>query len=384
MTDRTRGNERILIVGGGIMGLGLATGLRRLGLAPTIVEQAPRFGAVGAGISLSVNAMAALRSLGLADAARQAGRVMPTAEILTSSGRCLSRVDLGKLAAEFGPTLGIHRAQLHEVLLSGCEGLDLRAGTTVEKLVDHGEVVEANFSDGTQGEFDRVIGADGLRSRTREQVFGETALLYSGYTCWRLVVDRPEGLDGGQEMWGRGQRFGLMPLPEGRVYCFATDNAPEGTPDPADGRVERFRARFADFAGHAPAVLEQIERPEQLIHNDLYELPPHPWHAGRVLLLGDAAHATTPNMGQGAAMALEDASVLCEMLAGGAPWDAVLPAFVARREPRVRFVVDQSRRIGRMGQTANPLLAWLRNTIVGVTPDRVAERTARRAAATAI
>ncbi len=383
-TSTVKRSERVLIVGGGIAGLSLATGLRRLGLAPTIVEQAPSFGAVGAGILLSVNAMAMLGRLGLADAARDAGRVMALGELTDVRGRCMSRLNFGQLAPEFGPTVTIHRAALHEVLLSGCRDLPLRAGTTVEKLVDRGDAVEVKLSDGSTSEFDQVIGADGIRSRTRAQIFGDTEPLYSGYTCWRLVVDCPPGLDHMQEMWGRGKRFGLVPLAGDRVYCFTCLNAPRATPDPSDGRVERFRSTFSEFGGFTKAVLEQISQPEQLIHNDLEEMPKHPWFKGRVLLIGDAAHAATPNMGQGAAMALGDAAVLCEMLEGDAPWAEVLPAFVARREQRARFIVDQSRRIGRTAQLENAALCTLRNALMRVTPQRLADAGARRAAAASI
>ena len=377
-------NERVLIVGGGIGGLALATGLRRLGLAPTIVEQAPKFGAVGAGIALNANAMAMMDRLGLGEAVRDAGRVLSMGEVTDARGRVLSRLNFDELTADLGPTITIHRAALHEVLLSGCHGLQLYSGTTVEHLADREDVVEVEMSGGTTAEFDWVVGADGLRSRTRSQVFGETAPCYSGYTCWRFVVECPPGLDRMQEMWGRGLRFGLVPLAKNRLYCFTCANMPADTEDPEDGRVERFRTRFSGFGGFAPAALAQVEKPEQLIHNDLADLPKHPWFKGRVVLIGDAGHATTPNMGQGAGMAIEDAAVLCEMLSTGDPWADVVPAFAARREPRVRVIVDQSRRIGRIGQIENPILASLRNWLMWATPQRLAEAGARRAVAATI
>jgi len=376
--------EHILIVGGGIAGLTLAAGLRRLGWTPTIVEQASQFGAVGAGIVLNANAMAMLDRLGLADAVREAGRVLRVGEVTDARGRRLSRLNFDQLTAELGPTIAIHRAALHEVLLSGCHDLQLSSGTTVEHLADRGDAVEVKLSNGTAAEFDWVVGADGLRSRTRGQVFGETEPVYSGYTCWRFVVDCPAGLDRTQEMWGRGLRFGLVPLAEDRVYCYTCANMPADTEDPEEGRVERFRARFKGFGGFAPAALEQITKPEQLIHNDLADLPKHPWFNSRVLLIGDAGHATTPNMGQGAGMAIEDAGVLCEMLSGGDSWADVIPAFAARREPRVRFIVDQSRRIGRVGQIENAMLASLRNWLMWATPQRFTEAAARRAIAAKI
>ena len=376
--------ERVLIVGGGIGGLAVAVGLQKLGLQPTVIERTPRFGAVGAGIVLSVNAMAMLRQLGLAEAAIDAGHVLEMGEVTDVHGRCLSRMNFGGLAGEFGPTIGIHRAALHDVLLSGCRDLDLRPGITAEHLADRGGAVEVELSDGSEIEFDQVIGADGLQSRTRTRVFGETSPVYAGYTCWRFVVPRPRGLDRMQEMWGVGKRFGLVPLSGDRVYCFVCTNAPKGTEDPVEGRVERFRRRFSEFGGHAPAAIEGVTSPEQLIHNDLADMPKHPWSLGRVLLIGDAAHATTPNMGQGAAMALEDAAILSEMLSSGAPWEEIVPAFIARREPRVRFVVDQSRRFGRIAQMENRFLSLLRNGLLRMVPQRMADATARRGAATAI
>jgi 2-polyprenyl-6-methoxyphenol hydroxylase-like FAD-dependent oxidoreductase len=363
-------NERVLIIGGGIAGLSVAAGLRRLGIAPTLVEQAPQFGAVGAGIVLNLNAMAMMRKLGLDEAVRDAGMLLSRGEITDVRGRRLSQIDFDALGVGQNQTVTIHRAALHEVLLSGCRDLPLLSGTTVETLMDRGEVVDVGLSDGQTVEFDCVIGADGIRSRTREQVFGLTEPTYAGYTCWRFVVARPPGLDRMQEMWGRGLRFGLVPLAEDRLYCFTCANVPEASLDPEDGRVDRFRRRFAGFGGFAPAALEQITTPDQLIHNDIADLPKHPWYKGRVLLIGDAAHATTPNMGQGAAMAIEDAAVLCEMLAPGDSWADLMPKFSARREPRVRFIVDQSRRIGRIGQIENPTLASIRDWVTRVTPSR--------------
>jgi 2-polyprenyl-6-methoxyphenol hydroxylase-like FAD-dependent oxidoreductase len=328
--------------------------------------------------------MAMLRILGLADAARDAGRVLETSELTNANGRRLSGMRFSKLAADFGPTIAIHRAVLHEILLSGCQDATLHSGTTVDHLSDQGERVEVTFSNGRTEQFDYVIGADGLRSQTRGQTFGPTRPIYSGYTCWRFVVECPPALDRMQEMWGRGRRFGLVPLAGGRLYCFATANAKAGEADPEAGRIDRFRERFSEFSGFAPVVLEQLTRPEQLIHNDLDEMPKHPWFKGRVLLIGDAAHATTPNMGQGAAMALEDAGILYEMLSGDQSFEEVVPAFAARRESRVRFIVNQSRRIGRLGQIENPLLRSLRNGVMRMIPQQLAEAGALRAAAAAI
>jgi 2-polyprenyl-6-methoxyphenol hydroxylase-like FAD-dependent oxidoreductase len=298
--------------------------------------------------------------------------------------RVLGRTDLGRLAPRFGDSVGIHRATLHEVLAGSVEG-PLRLGTTVESLEPGDARVGARTDDGAESWHPLVVGADGLRSRTRAQLFGETPLRYAGYTCWRSVVECPPGFARGQEMWGRGKRFGAIPIDDGkRVYFFAVANAPAGAGDPPDGRTERFRARFAEFGGPVPAILEQIVRPDQLIHNDLEEVAHRPWFRGRGVLVGDAAHGMTPNMGQGAAMAIEDAVVLGELLAApGALAGGLAEALAAwsdRREPRVRWVQDQSRRIGRVAQWQGRVACALRNALVRCVPDSANERALARMA----
>ncbi len=364
--------KRILIVGGGIGGLALAAALRRASLLPDLVERAPVWAPLGAGIVLSANAMRALRAAGLADAVAARGEPIPRAEITDARGRALSTVDLGEINRRYGGGCALHRAELHDALLAGCNKAGIRLGVVPVALDPREHEVRVKLSDGTEQAYALVVGADGIRSGLRDLVFGAVAPRYSGYTCWRMVVRRPAGLDRQLEMWGRGRRFGLVPLTRGRAYCFSTANAPAGTSDPADGRIERFRARFRDFGGFVPEVLAALERPDELIHNDLEEVVHEPWWRGRVVLIGDAAHASTPNMGQGAAMALEDAAVLAELVAkGGAPHE-LLAAWEARRRPRARFVQNQSRRIGRVGQLEGRLTCAARNALMRAIPDRLA------------
>jgi 2-polyprenyl-6-methoxyphenol hydroxylase-like FAD-dependent oxidoreductase len=375
----TVGNERrVLIVGGGIAGLALARGLSRAGVAWDLVERAPAWAPLGAGIVLGPNAMAVMRGLGLDGEIRARGHELGEMAITDARGRVLGRTNLARVAARFGPSVALHRATLHEVLAKAA-GDPVRLGTTVASLEAGAEGVRVRADDGGEADYALVVGADGLRSRTREQVFGEITPAYAGYTCWRLVVERPPGVSRAQEMWGRGLRFGIVPIDDGsRVYCFAVANAPAGTPDPEDGRVARFRARFADFGGPVPAILERVEHPRQLLHHDLEEVVHRPWHRGRVVLVGDAAHGMTPNMGQGAAMALEDVAVLVEQLAApdalGDGLAAALAAWTARREPRVTWVQNQSRRIGRVAQWQGRVACALRNGLVRLAPDAANER----------
>jgi len=371
----------VLIVGGGIAGLGLAAGLRRQGLACEVVERTPALAPVGAGIVLGVNALAALRRLGAERPVLARGHVLGESALTDADGRVLARTDFAAMAPRFGPTLSLHRSELHDALLEAAEDAPLRLGTTVEALQPGGRGVRVRLSDGTTREAGLVVGADGLRSRVRELAFGSVAPRPSGTTCWRLVVPRPPGCERAQEMWGRGRRFGLVPLARGRVYAFATANAQPGTPDPEDGRVDRFRARYTDFAGPVPAVLAQLRQAGDLLHDDLTEIVHAPWQRGRVVLVGDAAHAMTPDMGQGAAMALEDAAVLAELLASK-PGDPAptLAAWEARRRPRVAWVQRQSRRIGRVGQWEGRLATRLRSGVLRALPDSAPSRALERLA----
>lgn len=372
--------SRVLIVGGGIGGLATAAGLRRAGIECEVVERAGVWAPVGAGIMLSVNAMRVMRGLGIADELAARGFELGRGSISNENGAVLGSSNFEILHAEHGPTIAIHRAALHEGLLSACDGVPMSLGTSVASLSQAGDGVDATLTDGRQERFDLVIGADGLHSRVRELTFGEVPIDYSGYTCWRLIVTSPFEQVEMREMWGIGQRFGIAPIGDEQLYCFAVANAPRGQADPVEGRLQRFRELFAGFGGQVPEVLAALDHDEQLIHNDLEEVKVGHWFDGRVVLLGDAAHAMTPNMGQGAAMALEDSAVLVEELCKAGPVDRSLTRWVARREPRVRWVQNQSRRIGRVGQLESRVLCRLRNAVARMAPARATDDALRKIA----
>jgi 2-heptyl-3-hydroxy-4(1H)-quinolone synthase len=370
----------VLIVGGGIAGLSAAAGLARAGIACEIVERAECWEPVGAGIVLGVNAMSVMRRLAVAEDIAKRGIELGRGAITDQRGRVLGSTNFELLRSEFGPTVALHRAQLHEALLGAAGEARISLGTSVDSLRIEDDSVDVCLTDGRRERFDLVIGADGLRSKVRELVFGDVPVAYSGYTCWRLIVKSPMARVELCEMWGRGLRFGIAPIGNDQLYCFAVANAPRGEADPIEGRLDRLRARFAEFGGQVPEILAALDRSEQLIHNDLEEVPAGPWYKGRVVLIGDAAHAMTPNMGQGAAMALEDSAVLAEVLTQDGELENQLAQWVARREPRVRWVQNQSRRIGRVGQLEGALACRLRNTVVRLTPDRASASALRKIA----
>lgn len=364
-------STRILIIGGGIAGLTLATALRRLDFRPDLIERAAEWAPVGAGITLGINAMQVLARLGLKDATLEHSRVMEKAQITDQSGRVLARTDLGVLARKHGPSVAIHRADLHSVLLGGAEGTNLRLGVEPKAIEQEGHAIRVEFSDGSAGDYDLVMGADGIRSATRRLVFGQSPIYYSGYTCWRFMAPNPGGVTTTTEMWGRGRRFGIVPMKGDQIYCFATMNAEGGQPDPTGGRFIEFRKLFADFEGDAAAILHAAPEETRLIHTDLEEVRLDRWERGGVVLIGDAAHAMTPNMGQGAAMAIEDAWVLARCLDRPADRDAVTTSFHHRRFPRADAVRRQSWNLGRIAQLERPMACTVRNNLMRLMPERV-------------
>ena len=374
MTAPTWLERGVLIVGGGIAGLTLAGALQRIGVNCQLAERSDTWAPVGAGIILGVNAMAVMRRFDLAHDLEDQAWALEGMTITDAKNRHLIRTNLAELRPRFGISLALHRAVLHEALLSAARDVPIRMGTTVDSLEETGESVRARFSDGSEDSFALVVGADGLHSQIRSLIFGDVPLRYSGYTCWRMVVESDEMEASAQEMWGRGKRFGAVHIDAQRIYCFAVVNAEAGRPDPAPGRLQRLRQQFSEFAGPVPSLLASLKEPDQLIQNDLYEVLHTPWYRGRVVLVGDAAHGMTPDMGQGAAMALEDIAVLIESLeTTDSPADA-LGAWATRRTARVRWIQNQSRRIGQVGQWESRLACALRNQVTRATPAWAATR----------
>ncbi|MCB9778614.1 MAG: FAD-dependent monooxygenase [Alphaproteobacteria bacterium] len=362
---------KVVIQGAGIAGLTLARALQQR--APrvewTLVERLPTLQTAGAGITLGPNALRVLDALGLGEALRERGQPVRLLEVQDRSGRVLSAMRFPD-ADEF--VLGIHRTDLHEVL---AEGLPLTTGRSVASC-GAGEV---HLDDGSRLDADLVVGADGIGSSLRASL-EPLPRIYAGYTCWRLVVDDPVGLSHGIELWGHGQRAGLLPIgPKHapRLYAFLVENAPAGTPDAPTDRVD-LAQRFSGFPPAVRAVIDALPADGALLHHDI-ESHAHPcWGRGALVLIGDAAHALTPNMGQGAAMAIEDAWELAGLLARE-PVPADLPAALAAvRGARVRHVVQTSERIGRVAQWSHPLACWIRDTSARFTPDAVGEGQARR------
>ncbi|APE34239.1 monooxygenase [Nocardia mangyaensis] len=345
-----------VVVGGGIGGMAAAVALRARGWSVQVYEQASEIAEVGSGIGLWPNALRALDALGVGTAVRDSAIEEQSAGIRDARGRWLSRTDAATMRRRFGAPVMIHRAALLDILRAEVPDSVVRTGVAVESVDCDGTVTHAADT----ATADLIVGADGIRSVVRRAVCGEVSARYAGYTVWRAVVEIDRPLTEYGETWGRGARFGMVPLTDGRIYCFAVYNAPEHAP----GTLAEVRARFAGWHDPIPALLAAADT-NTVLHNDVYDLPALPtFTAGRVALLGDAAHAMTPNLGQGACQALEDAVVLARL----ANDPDGLARYDRERRPRTQMIARRSARIGAIGQlSARPLVA-LRDTALRLTP----------------
>lgn len=359
------GERSAIVVGGGIGGLLTAAALVKRGWKVEVLERAAEFKEVGAGISLWANGLRALDEVGVGEAVREQALTETQAGIRDVSGRWLSRTDTEELARRFGPLVMLHRADLLDTLLRAVPAEVLRPGTEVIRVGADGEVEHS----GGVSHADLVVGADGIRSTVRRSVWpGGPSPRYAGYTTWRLVA-APEGaVDFGGESWGKGERFGIAPLPDGRVYCFAVANRPAGERVPG-GELAEVRRRFGHWHDPIPALLNATAE-EAVLRNDIEELPALPaFVSGRVALLGDAAHAMTPNLGQGAGLAMEDAVTLAALLDLHPTVEAALQAYDRDRRPRTQMIVRRSRRIGAIAQWGFAPAVALRGAFMRATPD---------------
>ena len=370
---------KVLEAGAGIGGLSAAIALRRAGFEAAVIKRAPELGGVGAGLLLAANAQKALGRLGLAGAFATLGAPASAFRIRSWDGGLLADNPAGELEKKIGtPSVAVHRADLQALLIRAAGEGTLRLGAEVEGFEQDEAGVAVYLAGGGEERSDLLVGADGLRSNVRASLFGPEGPRYVGYTAWRAVVEPGEELlpwGTGFESWGRGARFGCAHIGGGRIYWFATQNAPEGEKDDPPGGPTGPRATLLQNFGtwHSPiGDLIRAADEDAILRTDIYDREPlgGRWGWCRVTLLGDAAHPMTPDLGQGAAQALEDTVVLARCLQeAGATADA-LWRYERLRSTRTAMVVRRSRRLGRVGQLENPLLCVLRNRALAMTPPK--------------
>ncbi len=332
--------ERVLIVGAGIAGLALARKLNSIGIDVDLLERRSHAAAHGAGIFLTGNAVRVLHSLGLDRILFEHSRPVDMIRFTDQRERELFHVDLST-KPNWPRFVSIKRDALQRILLDAALPLVPRWGTTIVSLHARLDLVEVALSDGTRSHYDLIVGADGVHSQVRNMLFGDRVIKPIAHFCgWRFLAPCPARLVAPQYMLGNARTLLLHPLPGGEVYCGAGPVVDAGL----DGgnELERMRGAFAAFGGFAADVLAKTNSATALIPTRYWHFEKRPWHADGCVLIGDAAHACTPTLAQGGAMALEDALVLGNLLGQQLERDEILADFEARRAARVAHAMDMS------------------------------------------
>ena len=365
------------IIGGGIGGVATAAALHRFGIHATVYERAPILEEVGAGMMLWPNAARVLKSLGLLDQVAALSGSSSHFLVRANCGKALMNIALGTFDV---PALCTRRSDLLDALLSVLPNDRVRLGHEFTHLEESGRKVVLHFADGRIAEHDAVVGADGIRSRVRAQLFGITDPVYRGYVVWRGVAsyrgtDVRRGYN--SETWGPGNRFGILDIGHGRFTWYATANMPLRDVPPSERQSDLLQ-RFAGWHQPIPALIESTEL---ILQNGAYDLPPlRQWTSGRVTLLGDAAHPCTPNLGQGGCMALEDAMVLAKCLAksGEGSVESALRRYEMLRKRRTRHIQHRSLVMGHIGQWQNRAAVSGRRVVTSLLPAALFEHNLRR------
>ncbi len=345
--------QRILIIGGGFSGMAAAIELRKAGHAVDLVEIDAGWRSYGAGISLGGATLRAFRQLGVLDAFLAQGAASDGVQLFLPDGAPLGTLPTPRLA---GPDVpgngGILRPVLARILADAtrASGTNVRLGCTFSAMRQEGETVEVDFTDGQRQRYDLVIGADGLYSKVRETLFPQAPKpRYSGQAVWRAVLPRPPEVTTTM-MWMGRVKPGLNPISASQMYLFLTENRPDNQHVAPETFVPQLRALLEGFS--APLlrdVREHINDQASIVFRPLEGLLlPRPWHQGRVVLIGDTVHATTPHLASGACIGIEDALVLADELQRAPSVGAALDAFEARRWDRCRMVVENSFRLGQI------------------------------------
>ncbi|SFK40085.1 FAD-dependent oxidoreductase [Caulobacter sp. UNC279MFTsu5.1] len=340
---------KILIVGGGIGGLTSAIALRRRGFEVEVIERDPAWTVYGVGIIQQANVVRAVAELDILDDYLEAGFGFDHVEVYLPDGRKVAHIPAPKLAEGYPANVGIGRPALHKVLGDRARdaGATIRLGVTVERFEDDGTGVDVAFSDGSTGRYDLVIGADGLYSATRQAILPDApAPEPTGQSVWRYNFDRPESVTSLCAYEGP-IGVGLVPLSATRMYMYVTSPEPVGKRLEREGLARAMRERLAQAPPAIAELAARITDDDEVVYKPLEWLfVEGDWHKGRIVLIGDAVHATTPHLGQGAGMAIEDSLVLAEELARASTPREAFQAFQARRQERCRYIVERSRAIG--------------------------------------
>ncbi len=370
---------KIAIIGGGIGGLTTAIALQKKGFTDvTVYEAASEMLPIGAGILLATNAMTILDRLGIAQQIKAAGNVLQSVRIANHKGEILSNVDFSKIIKRYGNgTVSIHRGKLQQILLENISKNTVFVGKRLKNIENTEGGVQLHFEDKTTVHADMVIGADGIHSIVRKYLFGETPIRYSGQTCWRgiakMTLNDPNT---SVEMWGTkaGLRACVSQVSDTEVYWYITSKQKEGYKLSEKETKPYLLNLVSEFNSSIQKAIQLTEN-QHILNNDLFDFKPIKlWFKNNIVLMGDAAHATTPNLGQGACQAIEDASCLANCLKNTPSVHTAFLAFQKARIKKTTFVVNTSYQIGQLNNMGGFIGYRFRNFLMKLAPTSIAEK----------
>lgn len=372
--------QKYIIAGGGIAGLTTALALQQRGFEAHVYEAAPEIKAAGAGILLAPNAIEIFYRLGLKDEIVRGGHAIKQGKVCDVQGRTLQVFTPSELSSTHHPTVPIQRSVLQNTLVNRLKEGTLHTGKVFANMKDNQNQVTVRFEDGSEAEGTVLIGADGIHSRVRTSVLGEVRYRYSGQTCWRALVEyRLPDADTICEMWGTksGVRIGYAHVSEEKVYFFATACKEAGGVDTKGSIHALFKELYDEFPSHIQQMLASTPE-ESILRNDIWDFVPIPlWHKGNTVLVGDAAHATTPNLGQGGCQAIEDGYALAKAFAEQrnkrSSNEEAFKHYEALRMKKARFVVETSHRVGVITNLGG-WAAKLRNSVFTFSPKNLSRK----------
>lgn len=339
--------NRVLIVGGGITGGVLALALRQRDVEVVLVDLRDELGGVGHGITLQGNALRAFAAVGIYDRLAERGFPFNHLRLRTADGHVIAEMPTPPMGGPDLPgTMGAVRGDIADILAEEVEkaGVDVRLGTTLTDIDDHGDSVTVTLSDGSQETVDLLVGADGIRSKVRAMIGIDTEPHPVGMGIWRTVAKRPPEMDCSELYYG-GPKYkaGYTPISEDLCYAFLLEENLDRSFIGEGPNGALLKERGQGYGGTWGQVRDSLADDAVVNYQWIEAIcVDSPWHRGRSIIIGDAAHACPPLIAQGAAMCAEDAVILAEMLTSGDAVDDVLPAFMARRFPRVKMVLDNS------------------------------------------
>ncbi len=371
---------KITIIGAGIGGLTTAIALKQKGFEIEIFESTPKFKKAGSGINLAINAMQVYKKLGLYDLIFEAGSLTSAVNITDEKLIPLSAMDLTHFEVKYKvQSVAIHRATLHQILLDQLTDVPIHLNKKVKALRQSENEVEVDFEDGTTHKASILLGADGIHSVIRKSIFDNTVIRKAKQICWRGItkIKLPEKYQTElNEPWGKGKRFGFVAIAKNEYYWYALANYKNNF------REEFQNIDLVDFYSDFHPIVGKIiasTNKENLLTNEMLDLKPiSTWYKNKVCLIGDSAHATTPNLGQGACQAIESAMVLANSLAMHNSTEKAFKEFQEIRKKKAVGVVNTSWQLGKMAHIENSLLIKMRNFVLSKTPQKIANKQSER------